>query len=186
MKSQGGFIRRPRRSADAIERHRRSTAFEDRLVHRARRHTIASLQVGCTQTVGRADEIRSRSERRTRCAGDSPEKRSSKSIQPGPTVRSNDRRSMRTPRCCKREFAGARSPVRDSSLPAMLSCVIRMARSPSSSARATAIGPPIGSYTATSPSGSRRTRAAHRQRAQPSRSVPPRRSERRRPTPWPE
>ncbi len=44
---------------------------------------------------------------------------------------------MCTPRCWSRTLAGARSPVRDSSLPAMRSCVTSMARSPSSSASAT-------------------------------------------------
>ena len=42
---------------------------------------------------------------------------------------------MVTPRWARRTLAGARSPVRDSSLPAMWSCVMRIARSPRSSAK---------------------------------------------------
>ena len=68
------------------------------------------------------------------------------------TARSSVRRSMRTPARASRALAGARSPVRESSLPAMWSWVTRTARAPSSSARATPIGPPIGSNTTTSPS----------------------------------
>ena len=48
--------------------------------------------------------------------------------RPGLTSRSSVRRSIRTPRCWSRTLAGARSPVRDSSLPAMLSWVTRTAR----------------------------------------------------------
>ena len=56
--------------------------------------------------------------------------------------------------------------MRASSLPAMWSWVTRTARAPSSSARATPIGPPIGSNTTTSPSAGqrRRARAAGRRR----------------------
>ena len=67
----------------------------------------------------------------------------------------------RTPRCASRTFAGARSPVRLSSLPAIWSCVISTARSPSSSASATAIGPPIGSNSAIAPVGQGDRFAAH-------------------------
>ena len=73
-----------------------------------------------------------------------PVNRSSTSASPGRTPRSSVRRSMRTPTRANRALAGARSPVRESSLPAMWSWVTRTARAPSSSARATPIGPPIG------------------------------------------
>ena len=76
----------------------------------------------------------------------------SRSVAPsGPTDRSRLRRSMRTPAWARRTLAGARSPERASSLPAMLSCVTSTARPPSSSARATAMGPPIGSNSTMSP-----------------------------------
>ena len=91
----------------------------------------------------------------------------SRSVTPsGPTARSRLRRSMRTPAWARRTLAGARSPERASSLPAMLSCVTSTARPPSSSARATAIGPPIGSNSTTSPSvrQRRRRRAGRRRR----------------------
>ena len=89
-----------------------------------------------------------------------PVKRSSSSTSPARTARSRiERRSMRTPHWARRTLAGARSPVRDSSLPAMWSWVISTARSPSSSARATAIGPPIGSKIAIVPSRARRAPA---------------------------
>ena len=64
----------------------------------------------------------------------------------GPRAAASAARS-RTRVWARRTLAGARSPVRDSSLPAMWSWVTRIARSPSSSASATAIGPPIGSNT---------------------------------------
>ena len=74
---------------------------------------------------------------------------------------------MRTPAWARRTLAGARSPVRASSLPAMLSWVTSTARPPSSSARATPIGPPIGSNTTMSPAAGsvaapRRTSATSR------------------------
>ena len=81
------------------------------------------------------------------------------------------RRSMRTPAWARRTLAGARSPVRASSLPAMLSWVTSTARPPSSSARATPIGPPIGSNTTMSPSAG--SAAAPRRRSATSTTTAP-------------
>ena len=57
-----------------------------------------------------------------------PVNRSSTSTSPGRTARSSVRRSTRTPARASRALAGARSPVRESSLPAMWSWVTRTAR----------------------------------------------------------
>ena len=98
-----------------------------------------------------------------RRAGDRPPdpvKRSSTSDLAGSHhARASVRRSTRTPARASRALAGARSPVRESSLPAMWSWVTKTARDPSSSARATPIGPPTGSNTTTSPSAGSATAA---------------------------
>ena len=88
---------------------------------------------------------------------------------------------MRTPACARRTFAGARSPVRASSLPAMWSCVSSTARPPSSSAMATPAGPPTGSndddvtlrrHAAPCPAARRPRRARRRRRRRRSRGGP--------------
>ena len=61
--------------------------------------------------------------RRTGTTRSTPVKRSRSVTPSAPTARSRLRRSMRTPAWARRTLAGARSPERASSLPAMLSCV---------------------------------------------------------------
>ena len=72
--------------------------------------------------------------------------------------RSSARSSRRTPARCRRVLASARSPVRDSRVPATWSWVTRATSRPapaSHSATPTPTGPPTGSWTTTGPSGRR-------------------------------
>ena len=155
-------------SGRGLEGEGHAAGVEDRLVDGAGGDAVTGGRRRGAQRLGRQAEAAVDHRRRNDRAGALAEAVGHLHLESPPstsrTARTRHRRSIRTPRWARRTLAGARSPLRDSSLPAMWSGVTRIARGPSSSARATAIGPPIGSISTTSP--------ASGNDASPSRSVP--------------
>ncbi len=124
----------------ALELERGAAPFEDRFVDRPRRDGVAGSRQPLARrppetVVGQAGSPRRRARRRCSSRG-SPVKRSSSWIAVGVTRRSSDRFSTTTPALSSRTLAGARSPLRDSSLPAIRSGVTRCTSRPCAAQRA--------------------------------------------------
>ena len=111
----------------SVDREGGSAAFQDGFVH----GPGATQSPACIVASGRGASGRRKPQSTTAEHGivrRSPVKRSSTTTPSARTSRVMVRRSMRTPAWARRTLAGARSPLRASSLPAMWSCVTSTAR----------------------------------------------------------